>query len=331
MNIQQYTLQNEFIKLSFINIGATITEFVNLSSGINIIMGHHDINSYLINNIGYMNSTIGRHSGRLTDFLLDGTKYKINKNINNYYQLHGGINGFNSKIFQAKLYDNQIKFLATSIDGEEGFPGEVNLTVTYELVDDELHITYEAISSKKTIMSFTNHAYFNLTGNPHKTILDHELFINANYYLELDETMIPVKLATVNNTPLDFRKSKRISTDINKDFHQLQIAGGFDHPFLLNKSKNNGLEWVAKLSSIESNLALDIYSTQEAVVFYSGNMMNSDQTLQNSIPAKKHNALCLETQGIPNSINIGGFKHKNIYDPHETYYQKTIWKLNSLN
>lgn len=325
--MKEYVLKNEKLEVHFIDVGAVITKLIRLETGINIIVGHEDLKTYQENNIGYMNAVIGRHSGRITDFTLAGEVYQVTKNINGIYQLHGGFQGFNTKEFAVETGENWIMFTTTSKDGEEGYPGAVAFSITYSLYEDEVHLLYEATTSKTTVLSFTNHAYFNLNGDVTKDILNHELYLNADRYLLLDQNLIPYEAAPLDNTPLDFRKMKPIGKDLNQDFKQLHIAGGFDHPYLLNKE--NKINHVATLRSPLTGLTLDIHSTEDVVVFYAGNAINDDCTVVGGIKGYKHMALCLETQGIPNSLNIEEFKEKNIYGPEDKYLQKTIWKIST--
>jgi aldose 1-epimerase len=323
MDIKEYVLRNEKLEAHFINIGACITKLIDLETGNNVIVGHQDLQAY-IENSGYMNAVIGRNSGRITDFLLGGKIIRPTKNINNLYQLHGGFAGFSSKEFTAAEGGDWIRFSAFSADGEEGYPGNVEFSITYTLVDDEIHLEYDAVSDKKTLMNFTNHAYFNLNGDA-GTILDHELYLNADRYFLLDRNMLPCKAVTVDQTPLDFRTSKIIGKDADADFEQMELAGGFDFPYLIRKESD--FNHVARVKSLRTNLVLDVFSTEDAVVFYAGNMISPSCTLNNFVPGHKHAGLCLETEGVPNSPNIAEFKDRNIYEANERYYQKTVWKL----
>lgn len=323
MKIKEYTLRNNKLEATFINLGASITKLIDIESGINIIIGHDDLNKYKINP-GYMNSIIGRHAGRILDFKLDNKFYEISKN-SGLCQLHGGYKGLNLKYFDVDVLDNQITFSTKSYHLEEGFPGLVNFSITYKLVDDELQLLYEAVSSQKTLMSFTNHAYFNLSGNIENTILNHELYIDADYFIALNRNMIPIKRASLDHTPLDFRNIKRIGRDINIQHEQLSISGGYDHPYLINKK--GYINHVATLKSPETNLTLEVFSDQDVVVLYTGNSIDESSTLNNGVSGDKHYALCLETHGIPNSININEFQNRNVYEANETYKQTTIWKL----
>lgn len=323
--MKEYVLRNEKLEAHFLDIGAAITKLIDLETGINIIVGHEDLKTYEENNIGYMNAVIGRHSGRITDFTLAGKVYQVTKNVDGIYQLHGGFKGFNTKVYDVEAGETWIKFSTTSKDGEEGYPGDVTFSITYSLEEDELHLLYEATTSKTTILSFTNHTYFNLNGDASKNILNHELYLNSNRYLLLDQNLIPYEAASLDNTPLDFRNMKPIGKDINNEFSQLQLAGGFDHPYLINKE--NKINHIATVRSPLTDLILDVYSTEDVVVFYAGNSISDDFTLTGGVKGYKHAAFCLETQGVPNSLNIEEFMNRNLYEPKDKYLQKTIWKL----
>jgi aldose 1-epimerase len=324
MKIKEYTMKNDYLEVSFLNLGAIITKLVDLKTGINIIVGHQDLDTYRTNP-GYMNAVIGRNSGRIQDLSIDGVNYIVTKNVNHSFQLHGGFKGFNFKFFDVIESNNSLTFTTMSEHLEEGYPGKVNFSITYRLVENELHLEYEAVSTEKTLMNFTHHAYFNLSGNPEKTILNHELMINANAFIELDEQMIPMKKTSLLNTPLDLSQKKRIGENIDSDFQPMKMAKGYDHPYLVNKT--DLFNHVASLYSPESNLSLEVYSDQDVVVLYTGNFIDETFTLNNGVKGGKHYALCLETQGVPNSVNIPGFENNNIYQANEIYRQKTVWKL----
>lgn len=325
-HIKEYTLKNEYLTVCFINLGATITKLIDRKTGINILVGHHDLEVYR-ENPGYMNSIIGRHAGRIEDVVLDGQKMKLNKYTNDDYQLHGGIKGFHMKYFDVVEGKNSLTFQTSSDHLEEGYPGQVNFKITYQLINNELHLNYEAVSTEKTIMNFTNHAYFNLSGNIGHSILNHELMINADDYIELQENMVPFNRATVSNTPLDFRQMKSIGSDIDQDFKQLRIANGYDHPFIVNKMGH--INHVATLHSNETKITLDVYSDQEVVVLYTGNFIDENFVLNDGVQGSKHCALCLETQGVPNAQHLDKFKENNIVNSDEIYRQTTIWRIMS--
>jgi len=327
-NIKEYTLRNEHIEVSFVNLGASITRFIDLSSDINIVLSYDDYNMYNHNSF-YFGCIIGRNSGRIENASISLADHNIDlsKNFLDKHQLHGGFNGFHTLFFAETINENSITFTATSKDGEDGYPGNVKLEVRYQLVKNELHITYEAQTDQETIINLTNHTYFNLNLNKEASIVNHQLRLYADYYLALEGDMMPKHVTHVENTPLDFRKSKLIGKDINLEDPQLKLGNGYDHPFLINKKE--AINHVAELRC--DQLTLNVYSDQDAVIFYSGNFLDSTVFIQDNIKNNYRCGLCLETQGIPNSMHIDQFKERNIYNKEKNYKQRTIWKLDNNN
>ncbi len=278
-----------------------------------------------IKNPNYFGCIVGRNAGRIqnSEILLDGKIVTLSKNFLDKHQLHSGYQGFQFQYFEAIINKHQITFLATSQDNEDGFPGNITLKVIYRLVKNELQINYEAVSDQETIINMTNHAYFNLSVDKTQSVENHLLQINAKKYLELDSEMIPKSVSDVAETPFDFRNTKLIGKDIDKDNTQLKIANGYDHPFLINKE--NKLNPVASLSL--NKTTLEVYTNQDALVLYTGNFLDSTSMIENHKTANYRCAVCLETQGIPNSGNLAPFKQKNIYHKGSIYTQTTIWKI----
>jgi len=323
--IKEYTIRNNYLEATFINLGASITKLIDMETGINVILGHHDYETYM-SNPGCMNAVIGRHAGRIQDFYLDGNLIELPKTDNPIFQLHGGAKSFMYQYFEVvDVKADTITFAYTSPDGEGGYPGNVDFSITYKLVNNELHLHYHATSDKKTLMNFTNHAYFNLNDDKNIKILNHELYINADYYIELDEKLVPLSKAPVANTPLDFRSYKPIGQDIYANHHMLTYGLGYDLPYLINKTED--LTHVAKVYSPQSGLVLDVFSDQEVVVFYAGCQIDESMLLNDGMKGHQYAGFCLELQGVPNSPNIEEFKNKNIYEPNEVYQQTTIWRI----
>ncbi|ERJ13096.1 aldose epimerase family protein [Haloplasma contractile] len=312
--VREYTISNDRISVSILNIGATITKFIDLGTNNNIVLNYKDYKEY-INDRHVLGSIVGRNAGRIQNGILniDGRDYHLSKNFLDKHQLHGGRNGFHKKYFEAIPTEDGIKFTAFSEDGEEGFPGNVKLEVIYRLEKNELHLIYKGVSDQKTLLNFTNHSYFNLNLDSDIPITNHELLLNCDRYLRNNDEMIPTKTMPVQGTPLDFTKFKLIGTDIKSEFEQIKKTYGFDQPFLINRK--SGINHVAHLQLSEAHL--DVYSDQEAVVVYTGNYLK-----------KRYTGICFETQGIPNSPHINEYKTRNLYDRNQTYKQHTIWVLN---
>src|SRR5690554_5077728 len=234
--MKEYIIKNDYIEAAFVNMGASIIRLVDLKTKRNIILSYDDKEMY-VDNPNYFGCVVGRNAGRIEKGLLkiNGKKYQLSLNFLDKHQLHSGNNGFQTKYFTEEVGRDYIKFTAKSSDQDEGFPGNLQLVVTYRLIKNELHIKYEAISDKDTIINITNHNYFNLNNDKTTNIENHYLTLNCDKYMEIDEEMIPKKIKSVENTSFDFREGKLIGKDINHNKEQIKIANGFDHPFLINK------------------------------------------------------------------------------------------------
>ena len=273
----------------------------------------------------YFGALIGRYGNRIGNakFTLDSTTYKLAAN-NGKNHLHGGIKGFDKVVWDASVPNDSIPSLTlkyTSKDGEEGYPGNLNVTVKYTLIyDDELKIDYTAETDKATPVNLTNHSYFNLTGDVSNTILNHTLMINADYYTPVDTSLIPTgEIKAVKGTPFDFTSPKPIGQSIDS------VKGGFDHNFVLNK-KDSSLTLAAVLSDSISGRSLEVYTTQPGLQFYTGNFLDGKFINRDGNPIKLHSALCLETQHFPDSPNKPNFP-STILRPGETYHEVTIYKV----
>jgi aldose 1-epimerase len=254
---------------------------------------------------------------------LDGTVYQLAAN-DGKNTLHGGIKGFDKVVWDASVANDTIPSLTLkylSKDGEEGYPGNLNVTVQYTLTNDgELKIEYDAETDKPTPVNLTNHSYFNLSGDVHNSILDETLMINADSYTPVDNTLIPTgEIKAVKGTPFDFTSPKKIG----KDF--AEVKGGYDHNFVLNR-KDNSLEKVASLSDSISGRTMDVYTTQPGLQFYSGNFLDGRFANHGNQPITLHSALALETQHFPDSPNKPDFP-STILKPGEKYHEVTIYQV----
>lgn len=326
--VTEYTLKNSSgMQVSILNYGGTVTRIIvpdkNGNMG-DVVFGFDSFDGYLQKNEPYFGALIGRFANRIANakFSLDGRTYTLAAN-NNGNSLHGGNKGFDKVLWTAqKLSDSSLKLNYQSKDGEEGYPGNVDVEVIYTLSsDNSLKLDYTATTDKATPINLTNHSYFNLSAGKDSTILNHELQLNAEKYTPVNDKLIPTgEIAEVKNTPMDFKQPKIIGRDIEK------VKGGYDHNWVLDRN-GNGLEKAATLYEPNSGRFMEVFTTQPGIQFYSGNFL--DGTLQYTKKGQKyvqHGALCLETQHYPDSPNRPAFPN-TILKPGEVYRQTTVYKF----
>jgi len=290
-----------------------------------IVLGFNTLNKYLKAH-PYFGAIIGRYANRISKakFFLNGNEYKLATN-NGKNHLHGGIKGFDKVLWKAKEIkkENEIclKLSYLSKDGEEGYPGNLSIIVTYSLTNnDELKIDYEAETDKATPINLTNHSYFNLKGAGKSDILSHVLTIYADKYTPVDKGLIPTgELKKVKGTPMDFLKPYAIGLRIK------EVKGGYDHNFVLNHKKGI-LSPAARVYEPETGRVIEILTTQPGIQFYSGNFLNGTIKGKNGKQYNKHYGFCLETQHFPDSPNLPNFP-STILKPGEKYSQTTIYKF----
>jgi aldose 1-epimerase len=333
-----YTLTNSHgLEVRVINYGGIIASLrVPDRSGklADVVLGFDNLSGYL-DNKPYFGAIIGRYANRIANgkFTLDGREYTLAKN-NGTNSLHGGLKGFNKVIWQAEPFSNQqgrgIILAYTSKDGEEGYPGNLQVKVTYTLTErNELVIDYEATTDKATPINLTQHTYFNLAGEGNGNVLGHELWLNADRFTPIDQTLIPTgEIQSVKGTPLDFTHPTTIGARIKDDYDQLVIAHGYDHNFVINR-KDDKLELVASVHEPESGRVLEAYTTQPGVQLYSANFLDGTVVGKHGHAYKQREAFCLETQHFPDSPNHPKFP-STILRPGETFHSKTVYKF-SIN
>jgi aldose 1-epimerase len=327
-SVMLYTLKNEKdIVIKITNFGGIITEIHTPDKdgrSANIVLGFDNLDQYLAGD-PYFGALIGRYGNRIAgaQFTLDDVTYHLAQNDGNN-SLHGGNKGFDKVLWDARVIgcDERaaLQLTYTSPDGEEGFPGTLKTVVTYELLMDQLFITYEAETDKATPVNLTNHSYFNLAGEG--TILDHILYLNASKYTPVDAQLIPTgELANVEGTPFDFRKPTPIGARIDEVGGN---PGGYDHNFVLDKSQN-GKVLAAKLMDPKTGRSLEVYTTEPGLQFYTGNFLNGSLSSGDRVFVK-NSGLCLETQHFPNSPNQPNFP-STILRPGEKFASQTIFKF----
>ena len=296
-----------------------------------IVLGFSDLAGYVRNHGSkapfFFGSSVGRYANRIAHarFSLDGHQYTLFKN-NGDHSLHGGPGGFYNVLWEAEPAENGVVFHYLSKDGEEGFPGNLRATVRYTLTPEELKIEYLATSDKTTVLNFTNHAYLNLAGPARGTILSHRLKLFASRFTPVDAGLIPTgELRSVAGTPLDFRHSTEIGARIDAKDEQLRLGHGYDHNFVLDDGSPN-LKPAAELHDPSSGRLLEIWTTEPAIQFYSGNFLDGSVHGRNGVAYPKHSGLCLETQHFPDSPNHPEFP-STVLRPGETFRSSTVLKF----
>lgn len=287
-----------------------------------VCLGFDSSENYEQDNASY-GAVVGRVANRIKDghFSLNGKDYQLAIN-NGTNHLHGGIIGYGSKCWDAVIKDDKLVLTMHSADGEEGYPGNLVLTVTYGWSEDnELSILYEATTDTDTLLNVTSHGYFNLNGEGSSEILSHELFIDADMITELDDTQAPTgKLLPVEGTPFDFRTMHTIGKFLSSDHEQLQKFGTYDHNFVIN---GTGLREAAVLQSKESGIRMTCFTDQPGIQLYVANGANPIPGKDGKI-YKSHTSVCLETQHFPDAINHENFP-SIVLTPHEPFRSKTLY------
>jgi aldose 1-epimerase len=327
--VTEYTITNASgMQVSILNYGGTVTKIItkdkNGKDG-DVILGYDSLSGYLQKTNPYFGCLVGRYANRIANgkFSVDGKEYTLAAN-NNGQSLHGGLKGFDKVMWSAEKLpgDSSLKLTYASRDGEEGYPGDLNVEVIYSLTSaNELKIEYKATTDKATPVNLTNHCYFNLSAGADSTILGHELMLNADKYTPVNDKLIPLgKHNDVKNTPFDFTISKLIGRDIDN------IKGGYDHNWVLNRI-GTSLERMATLSHAASGRMVEVFTTEPGIQFYSGNFLDGTLTgCKGGKPYIWHGGLCLETQHFPDSPNQPSFPN-TILKPGETYTHTTVYKF----
>ena len=293
----------------------------------NVVLGFGDLHGYL-HGSPYFGAIVGRYANRIARgrLSLDGREHQLAVNEPPNH-LHGGDAGFDKKVWTATPDgDDTLALTYTSPDGEEHYPGELRVTVTYTLDGSELRVAYEATASEPTVVNLTNHSYFNLAGEGSGDILGHELRIDADRYTPVDRTWIPTgELAPVEGTPFDFRTPAPVGARIDADEEQLTIALGYDHNFVLNGEAGT-LRTAAVVRDPGSGRTLEVLTTEPGVQFYAGNQLDGSLTGTGGRPYGHRSAVVLETQHFPDSPNQPGFP-STVLRPGETYRSATVFRF----
>jgi aldose 1-epimerase len=332
-----YTLKNaNGMTVRITNYGGTIVSWTAPDRNGNyadITLGCADLANYE-KGVPYFGALVGRYGNRIANgkFALEGKTYTLATN-NGKNHLHGGIKGFDKAVWTAEAISGEepaLKLTYLSKDGEEGYPANLNVTVVYTLQkDNALKMDYTATADKTTVCNLTNHAYFNLTGDFSKTILDHELTLNCDKFLPVDKTLIPTgELKSVVGTPFDFLKPTKIGLHINDSSDvQIKNGGGFDHAWILTPTTEGGnLRSVGTLSEPTSGRVMEVLTTEPAVQFYTGNFLNGKVLGKDGKGFQHRTGLCLETEHYPDSPNQAKFPTTTL-KKGETYRTTTVYKF----
>ncbi|WP_234868261.1 aldose epimerase family protein [Flavihumibacter fluminis] len=326
--VDLYTLRNsKGTVVTITNYGGIVTSFLakdKNDSVASVVVGFDSIEPYLLSH-PYFGSIIGRYGNRIGagKFSIGNKNYTLATN-NGANHLHGGVVGFDKVIWTAApVVDSlpSLKLSYLSKDGEEGYPGNLQVTVTYTLTEEDgLKIQYEATTDQATPVNLTNHSYFNLTGDTKEPIFNHQLQLNADAYTPVDNGLIPTgEIRQVAGTPFDFRSPMPIGSRIDS------VPGGYDHNYVLNNA-DGSLRKVAHLTEPVSGRFLEVWTTEPGVQFYSGNFLDGKFSNHTGTPVQLHTALCLETQHFPDSPNKKEFP-STILEPGKKYYTETVYKV----
>ena len=328
-----YTIKNaNGMEACVTNIGGRIVSLMvpdKSGSLQDVVLGFDSIEPYIPTTTNF-GAIIGRYGNRIGGgkFALDRVTYTLKQN-NGKNTLHGGPRGFHTRYFNIEQPNEQTLICSYfSKHGEEGFPGNLNVTVKYVITSSNaLEIDYEATTDFATVVNLTNHSYFNLSGDPSKTILDHMLYIDAANFTPTDDELIPTGvIEKVAKTPMDFNAMTAIGERIDDvSYEAIKFGGGYDHNYVLNKPGEIG-NVAAKVVCPSTGISMEVYTTEPGIQFYAGNFLDGKDGGEKGIKYQKRTALCLETQHFPDSPNKSDFP-STVLRPEETYQTKTIYKF----
>jgi aldose 1-epimerase len=331
--VETFEIKNaKGMKMNVTNFGARVTNlWVPNRDGnlVDVVLGFDTLDEYVNSSEKYFGASIGRYGNRIANgrFSLDGTEYTLPIN-NNGQTLHGGPDGFDFVIWEVqKSGDNGLIFSYMSADGEEGFPGELKVKMTYILTDEnDFKITYEAETNKNTVLNLTHHSFFNLNGAGNGNVLDHTMKINASKYTPVNEVLIPTgELPAVKGTPFDFTTATKIGERIDQDNEQLKFGGGYDHNWVLDKTSGELAE-AAVVYAPTTGIEMQVWTTEPGIQFYSGNFLDGSVKGKEGKSYELRGAFCLETQHFPDSPNQPNFPSTEL-KPGEKYEHTCIYRF----
>lgn len=324
--VDAYTLSDNGMIVEILTLGGTIRNIILPTPGgaRDINLGFDTVAEYETNG-GYLGALVGRYANRISnaEFTLNGKTYKLDKN-DGPGTLHGGVNAYDKKVWDATVKPDGLYLKLHSPDMENGYPGNLDVEVKYSLENRELKIEYTAKSDADTPVNLTNHAYFNLSGHASGSIENHTIMINADFMTPTDEVFAPTgELLPVDGTPFDLRKPTLIAPGLKSDYPQIVNAGGYDHNFVLSAKPYNDLAQAAVLEC--DGVRMSCFTTQPAIQLYCGNMLPGDKGKEGAVYGKQ-TGLCLETQAYPDSVNRPEFPN-SVLKKGETYHHVTVYKF----
>lgn len=326
--VSLYIIKNDGLEVTLSDYGATIIRIrLTLKNGEvrDLVRGYDTLDSY-INADGYLGAVVGRVGNRICKgkFTLDGQSYVLYCN-NDVNHLHGGLVGFDKKVYHAQADGDSVIFSAISEDGEEGYPGRLEYSVKYSLSGASLSLCYQATTNKATPVNLTNHVYFNLMGSG--TVYTHRIRIDADKYIPTDDTLIPTgEILSVEGTPFDFREEKYLSAGILGTHKDITLGGGLDHCVVFT-DRGDGIHERVSVTSPDSAVTLKVYTDMPAVQLYSGNFLgNKEFPFRGGEKQIKRAAFCLETEAMPDSVNHDNFTN-TILRPGEVYQTETVYEF----
>jgi aldose 1-epimerase len=335
-----YFLHNGNLTAAITNYGARVVSLIvpdKNGAPTDVVLGYDSIGKYLHQPDTYFGAVVGRYGNRIghAKFKLNGKEYTLYKN-NGPNTLHGGKKGFDAVVWNARKLDTStLRLTYLSRDGEEGYPGNLQVTVTYTLDSNGLRIDYGATTDKATVLNLTNHSYFNLNGQGSGTINDHVLQINAGFYTPVDSFLIPTgKIDPVGGTPFDFRQPTAIGARVNDSTNQqIKFGHGYDHNFVLDRVKGAATRYegrgpAAMVRGDQSGITLSVFTDQPGIQFYGGNFLTGTNPLKAGKTDGYRTAFCLETQHYPNSPNEPSFP-TTVLKPGEKYASWTYFKFST--
>jgi aldose 1-epimerase len=295
-----------------------------------VVLGFDTLQEYLDTDQAYFGALVGRYANRIAKarFSLDGKEYLLAANNGNNH-IHGGLKGFHDQVWEvSQLSPDSITMKYYSADGEEGYPGNLEVKVSYRLTEDNaLQIDYSATTDKATPINLTNHSYFNLNGAGSQSIINHHLLIRSHFYTEVDEELIPTgEVLPVDGTVLDFRTQRPIAPQLLEKDPILNIPGGFDHNYIL---EGEGLRQVAIIHAPASGRTMEVITDQPGLQFYSGNSLDGSTIGKGGKAYEHRSAFCLETQHFPDSPNRPDFP-STILRPEMPFSSQTIYRFSSV-